>query len=56
MGRGICQCSEDIAEAYDLFAGALAAGDFDGDGHADLAVGVSGENVLGVFVAAALPT
>jgi hypothetical protein len=32
------------SEADDLFAFALAAGDFDGDGHADLVVGVPGED------------
>src|SRR4051812_49881337 len=29
-------------------AGAVAVGDFDGDGHADLAVGHSGSNTVGV--------
>jgi hypothetical protein len=29
----------------DFFGDALAAGDFDGDGYADLAVGISGENI-----------
>jgi FG-GAP repeat len=33
------------AEAFDLFGGALAAGDFDNDGFADLAIGVPGESV-----------
>lgn len=33
-----------VAEAGDAFGSALAAGDFDGDGFADLAVGVPGEN------------
>jgi hypothetical protein len=33
-----------VAEARDGFGGALAAGDFNGDGHSDLAVGVSQEN------------
>ena len=32
------------AEAHDLFGDALAAADFDSDGHADLAVGVTGED------------
>jgi hypothetical protein len=32
--------SSDGAEAYDAFGSALAAGDFDGDGTADLAIGV----------------
>ncbi len=35
---------EDIAESYDYF-GALAAGDFNGDGLADLAIGVSHEDL-----------
>lgn len=33
------------AEAGDEFAGALAAGDFDGDGIDDLAIGVAGEDI-----------
>ena len=32
-------------EASDYFGGALATGDFDGDGYADLAVGVPGEDL-----------
>jgi FG-GAP repeat len=36
------------AEAGDRFGGALAVGDLDGDGHADLAIGVSGKDVGGV--------
>jgi hypothetical protein len=36
---------EDSAEADDAFGSTLAAGDFDGDGHADLAVGVPEEDV-----------
>ncbi len=35
---------EDSVETGDLFGRALAAGDFDGDGYDDLAVGVEGEN------------
>lgn len=33
------------AEAYDLFGGALAAGDFDGDKRADLAIGARSEDL-----------
>ncbi|MEV4382736.1 FG-GAP repeat protein [Streptosporangium sp. NPDC049644] len=33
------------AEAWDFFGEALAAGDFDADGHADLAIGVPGEGL-----------
>ena len=36
---------EDTAEAFDEFGTALTSGDFDGDGFADLAVGVSGEGI-----------
>ena len=35
---------EGIAEIHDAFGGALATGDFDGDGRADLAVGVPRED------------
>jgi len=35
----------DVSEAFDLFGYALAAGDFNGDGFDDLAVGVVGEDV-----------
>jgi FG-GAP repeat len=34
----------DSLEGFDLFGGALADGDFDADGHADLAIGAWGEN------------
>ena len=34
----------DDAEGGDVFGAALAAGDFNGDGFADLAIGVPGEN------------
>ena len=37
----------DPGEAIERFGAALAAGDFDGDGYADLAVGVPGESVDG---------
>jgi hypothetical protein len=39
---------EDTAEPSDRFGSTLAAGDFDGDGYADLAVGVVGESIEGV--------
>ena len=42
------------AEAGDLFGSALATGDFDGDGFADLAVGVPFENVGSVSDAGAV--
>jgi hypothetical protein len=37
----------DVCETDDVFGWALTAGDFDGDGYADLAVGVSGEDYGG---------
>ncbi len=40
---------DDIAEIGDFFGSALAAGDFDGDGFEDLAIGVPGEAVTGVI-------
>lgn len=36
---------EDMAEANDHFGGALAAGDFNGDSYADLAIGVNLEDI-----------
>jgi hypothetical protein len=36
-----------IAEPFDAFGGALTTGDFNGDGFADLAIGVEGEGVNG---------
>jgi hypothetical protein len=36
---------EGTAEIFDFFGGALAAGDFDDDGHDDLAIGVQGEDI-----------
>jgi disulfide bond formation protein DsbB len=42
------------AEEVDLFGWSLAAGDFDGDGYTDLAVGVWGEEVGGVLYAGAV--
>ena len=44
----------DVAELGDDFGSALAAGDFNGDGRADLAVGVHAEDVGGVAVAGAV--
>jgi len=37
-----------VAEPGDLFGASLAAGDFNGDGVADLAIGVPGDNTAGV--------
>ena len=37
---------QDTAEALDQFGKSLAAGDFNGDGFADLAIGVPGEDVV----------
>jgi disulfide bond formation protein DsbB len=45
---------EDTAEASDYFGGALAGGDFDGDGVDDLAVGVPLENIGATVDAGAL--
>lgn len=39
-----------VCEANDLFGGSLAAGDFNGDGYDDLAIGVPGENEHTGFV------
>ena len=36
------------SEAFDYFAGSLAAGDFDGDGYDDLAIGADGEDWISV--------
>ncbi len=44
----------DSAEAGDWFGAALEAGDFDGDGYADLAVGVIGEDIAGAADAGAV--
>ncbi len=38
---------EDVREAHDLFGYSLAAGDFDGNGDDDLAIGVVNENQVG---------
>jgi hypothetical protein len=45
---------DDTVEAFDRFGDALCAGDFDGDGADDLAVGVPGENVDGLSNAGAV--
>ncbi len=45
---------EDVAEAGDGFGNALAAGDFNGDGYADLAVGAPGESFDGLDGAGAV--
>jgi FG-GAP repeat protein len=37
---------EDVAEYYDNFGWALAAGDFNGDGYDDLAIGVPNEDIF----------
>jgi hypothetical protein len=42
------------AEQFDLFGGALTAGDFDNDGFADLAVGAPGESVGRIIGAGAV--
>lgn len=42
----------DEVEANELFGHALAAGDFDGDGFADLAVGVPGEQTFDLAIGA----
>jgi len=39
----------DVSETGDLFGSALAAGDFDGDGFCDLAIGVPGESLSGIL-------
>ena len=44
----------DAAEALDHFGGALAAGDFNADGFADLAIGVHGEDIGAVANAGAV--
>ncbi|KIG15359.1 putative integrin-like protein [Enhygromyxa salina] len=36
---------EGVAESFDQFGMTLASGDFDGDGHGDLAIGVPGEDL-----------
>ena len=44
----------DTAEAFDHFGGALAAGDFNADGFADLAIGVYGEDIGAIGSAGAV--
>ncbi|HUP23732.1 MAG TPA: FG-GAP-like repeat-containing protein [Thermoanaerobaculia bacterium] len=44
----------DHAEAGDVFGFSLTSGDFDGDGFADLAVGIPGEDVFGSMDAGAV--
>jgi hypothetical protein len=44
----------DSVEAGDRFGASLAAGDFNGDGISDLAIGVPGEDVLGLVDAGAV--
>ncbi len=45
---------EERSESQDLFGDSLAAGDFDGDGFADLAIGVPGESVGNLVEAGAV--
>jgi hypothetical protein len=45
---------QDSPEQWDYFGSELASGDFDGDGYADLAVGVSGETITEVWDAGAV--
>ncbi|HWP66992.1 MAG TPA: hypothetical protein VNO26_13915 [Candidatus Limnocylindria bacterium] len=45
---------EDCPEAGDLFGSALATGDFNGDGFADLAIGVPGEDAASIVEAGAV--
>jgi hypothetical protein len=44
----------DSAEARDGFCASLETGDYDGDGYADLAIGVTGENLHGLHRAGAI--
>lgn len=45
---------EDSCEAYDSYGYSLAAGDFDGDGYDDLAVGIPDENIGSIADAGAV--
>jgi hypothetical protein len=52
--RECSSCGTDDPEAADQYGRATASGDFDGDGFADLAVGIPGDNVGGMDDAGAV--